>query len=188
MAKRKRRQRLTKPVLSPIMIAAEASLTAEAREHFKFRSERFAERDLEQGTMDGARMRRVACARALEGLVVKQHKASAPFLDPVHAQAASIYQGDLDACHGGQSHEIVERVHMSGSPDMAQCYQIDCLNRVARIGNRMCPDQNRSVRLVLEHRNQSLSRLWPNRAQRNAARYRIRDGLDWLAQEYGLKP
>ena len=162
--KRKPKQRPTKRQLSATEIEAEKSLPPEAREHAAYAIERFAMRDADGSTsnaLDGHRMRRVACAKALEGLVVKQPRSEGPFLTPVQAQAASVYQGDLDACHGGQSHEINERVQMSGSPDLAQCYQLDCLNRVARIGHRMHPDQNKAVRTVIENRDMSLSALWP---------------------------
>lgn len=187
--KRKPKQRLTKRQPPATEIQAENSLPAEARQHASYAVERFAMRDAEgsaSNALDGHRMRRVACAKALEGLVVKQPRSEEPFLTPVQAQAASVYQGDLDACHGGQSHEINERVQMSGSPDLAQCYQLDCLNRVARIGHRMHPDQNKAVRTVIENREMSLSALWPERTAQRRAKELIRDGLDWLAQEYGL--
>lgn len=189
MAKNRTKRKPTKRQLSATEIEAEGKLALEARQHAAYAIERFAMKDAQgdaQNALDSHRMRRVACAKALEGLAVIHHRAKQPFLDPIHLQAASVYQGDLDACHGGGSHEIVERVQSSGSPDLAQCYQLDCLNRVARIGHRMDPAQNKAVRIVLENRDMSLTRLWPERTAQRYAKERIKDGLVWLAREYGL--
>ncbi len=185
--KKTRRSRTKPKQASPLVISAEASLPPEARLHADYKAQWFQERDLEGGIMDGVRMERISCVRALEGLARRHPKAKSAFLKPYHLMAANAYHADLLGVRGQKSHELRESIDVSTDVELAMIYRVEAQAKLVKIQNRMPSDLKHVMDTVLvSFPDQSLNRIWPNRSERDKMKAKIKEGLEFLAHIYGL--
>lgn len=177
-----------KKPLTATEIAAEATVNAFARQHGEYARVAFTERDKEGGMIEGTRMRRIAPVRALEGLAVKHPKSDKPFLTEVHMMAAKKYDAMILAAQGHCDHEIKEWVDRSPSPGSRTLYHIMANDQLARLHLRMPVDHRMALACVfISSRDKTLAQVWPLRSIRDIQRKTIKDGLDWLAAEFGFR-
>ena len=183
----KTKNRIKKPQPSPLKIAAEGSLNTEARQHAEYRVVPFQERGLDRGVLDGMRMEKIACVRALEGLARRHPKARRAYLDPVHLMAANAYHADLVAFQGQKSHALREAIDVSTDVEASILYRVEARQKLIRIQNRM-PAELKNVldQILIRTPDATLVSIWSNRSERDKAKVQIRAGLEYLAVEYGL--
>ena len=184
--KKKRKSRPTKPPVSATQIAAEQSVTPEARQHAAYVSEVATERDVEGGMMDTTRMRRLAPVRPLEGMAEKHPKADSPFLEAVHIIAANKYHDMLEAARGRMNHELTETVDSSRNPEGRTLGYLEAIDSLARIRLRMPIDYASVLNLCFVlHPDKTMAEICPNRTLRNINRQIMKEALQWLAVEFG---
>lgn len=177
-----------KPQLSATEIAAETSLSPQARQQAYFIRTAYAERDHEGGMMDGHHLRRAAPVRGLESLVKPNAKRKTPFLEFFHLEAARRYHADIEKAQGYHSHELREFVQGGGGArDGAQIARLEASDRLERIRLRMDPRLRGPLDMVMiHHPDRMLSQIYLSRRARDTAKIKIKHALSWLAVEYGL--
>jgi len=183
----KTKQKRSKYTPSPLRIAAEQSLTPQARQQAGFMVCQFQERGLDGGVLDGMRLEKISCVRALEGLVRKHPKAKRAFLDPIHLMAANAYHADLIAISGQRSHVIREAIDVSSDAEAALLYRLEARSKLFQIQSKMPAEQKSLLdQIMIDFPDATLVSIWPNRTQRDRAKDKIKSALDLLAVEYGL--
>ena len=187
-SKKKIRARTLPASRSPLQQMARESITPEARErnHYKYVS--FAEKDFEGGvSLNGVRLERLACVRALEGLARKHPKRKSLFLQPYHLMAANQYHGDILAAQGHRSHAFRERIDVSSRSEGGLSSRLDVSRRLLRAAEILEPEELACLnRIMRDNPDNTMAEIWPNRTQRNTARELIKSGLHELAVLYGL--
>ncbi len=183
-----RRQKSTKPkCVSPLLVAAENSISPQARQHAGYHPQNFIERGRDGGLLDNIRLEKLACVRPLEGLARKHPKAKKAYLEPYHLMAANAYQADLDGAKGQVSHMVREVIDVSSDVEGAFIYRLEARQKLAAVQNRMPGPLLRTMNVVLvEKSDRPLAAIWPNRSDRDHAKSEIKKALTWLAIEYGL--
>ncbi len=173
---------------SPLEQIAKDSLTPEARERHAYRLTRFAEKDFEGGvSLNGMRLERLACVKALEGLARKHPKRKTVLLQAYHLMAASQYHGDLLAAQGQSSSTFRERIDVSSRSEGGLTTRLDVSRRLLRAAERLEPEELACLNRVISDRPENtMAEIWPNRTERNTARELIKSGLHELAVFYGL--
>lgn len=178
----------TQEQLTASEVAAEETVSAFIRQHGSFARIAFSERDADGGLMEGSRMRRLAPARALEGLAAKHPKTEKPFLSEHHIMAANRYHDMLEAAHGRMNHELGETVDSSPNPGGRTLAHLAANDAIARLHGRMGNDHRSVLDVIFEKRNEStMAEIWPIRSIRNGKREVIRDALAWLSVEFGYR-
>lgn len=189
MAKRKRKG--AKPVpksRSPLEQLARDSITPETDKRNGYKLVHFAEKDFDGGvSLNGMRLERLACVKALEGLARKHPKRKTLFLQAYHLMAASQYHGDLQAVQGQRSNTYRERIDVSSRSEGGLTRRLDVSRRLLRAAEVLEPEELACINTVVRDRpDESMADIWPNRTQRNTSRELIKSGLHELAVFYGL--
>ncbi len=186
MAKRKTKN-LRGPK-SPLEVAANDSVTSETKSQHDYRMTRYAERDFEGGvSLDGIRLERLACVKALEGLARTHPKRKTPFLEQYHLMAANAYHADLLATEGSRSHAFRERIDSLSHAEGALAYQMDVIQKLGRVERELGADQKSTLdRILIQMPESTMTQIWPDRTHRNKARDLIKAALHNLAILYGL--
>lgn len=189
-----RRRKKRKPVQklvqsrSPLEQLAQDSVTAETRARQSYRLVRFAEKDFEGGvSLNGMRLERLACVKALEGLARKHPKRKSVFLEAYHLMAASEYHRDILAAQGHRDNSYRERIDVSSRSEGGLTQRLDVSRRLLRAAEVLEPEELACLnRIIRDKPDSTMSELWHNRSERNTARELIRSGLHELAVFYGL--
>ena len=173
--------------VSPLVTAAEQTISNPGVRRQAFIPRWFKERGLDGGMLDNVRMEKIACIRPLEGLARCHLKARRAFLQPHHLMAANAYHADLLALRGQRSHEVREAIDFSADVEAALVYRVEAAQKLSRIQNQMPNEQLNVLDTIFVQRpDHTLARIWPNRSDRDHAKEKIRSALDFLAVEYGL--
>ncbi len=186
MAKRKVRN--MPKARSPLEVAARESVTRETGARHDYVLSYFAERDFEGGvSLNGIRLERRACVKALEGLARKHPKRKKPFLEGYHITAANMYHGDLMAMEGHRDHSYRERIDVSSSSEGGLAHRLDVTARLQRLILVLGQADTAIInRVIVDRPDSSMAEIWPDRTDRNKARDRIKEALTKLAIHYGL--
>lgn len=173
---------------SPLEQIARDSITAETRARQSYRLVRFAEKDFEGGvSLNGMRLERLACVKALEGLARKHPKRKSVFLEAYHLMAASQYHGDILAAQGNRDNSYRERIDVSSRSEGGLTRRLDVSRRLLRAAEVLEPEELAFLnRVIRDKPDSTMAELWPNRTERNTARELIKSGLHELAVFYGL--
>ncbi len=173
---------------SPLEQLARDSITEQARDRHSYQMVRFAEKDFEGGvSLNGMRLERLACVKALEGLARKHPKRKTLFLQAYHLMAASRYHGDVQAAQGHRSSTFRERIDVSASREGGLTRRLDVSRRLLRTAEALEPEELAVLNRVIRDRpDESMADIWPNRTERNTARELIKSGLHELAVFYGI--
>ncbi len=189
MARRKRRP-TSKPVRSrsPLEQIAKDSITPETGAQQGYKLVRFAEKDFDGGvSLNGMRLERLACVKALEGLARKHPKRKSRFLEAYHLMAGSHYHADLLAAQGHRNATYRERIDISSQGEGHITRRLDISRRLLRAAEKLEPEElaclNRAIR---DRPDATMAEIWPNRTERNTARELIKSGLHELAVFYGI--
>lgn len=176
------------PSRSPLEQVARDSITPEAAQRQNYKLVRFAEKDFEGGvSLDGMRLERLACVKALEGLARKHPKRKTLFLSPYHLLAASQYHGDIQSVQGQRSSTYRERIDVSSRSEGGLTRRLDVSRRLLRAAEVLEPEELACINQVIRDRpDESMAEIWPSRTERNTARELIKSGLHELAVFYGL--
>jgi len=189
MAKRTRKAKPTKPVLSATQLRAEESVGEDVRKHAEYKLEAHGVHDTEGGVMDGHHLRRLACARGLEAFVKANAKRKTVLITEPMLRAASSYQADVEASHGSSSHEIKVFVdRSSGGVELVSQQRIDAAKRISQINSRMSPTLRVIVdAVVINNPDKMFTEVFAplTRRKLDSVRDKLLDGLAWLAVEYG---
>jgi len=186
MSRRKNRSAPQTP--SPLEKIARESVTPEAANRQTYRLTRFAEKDFEGGvSLNGMRLERLACVKALEGLARKHPKRKTLFLQAYHLMAASQFHGDVLAAQGHRSNAFRERIDISTRSEGGLGRRLDVSRRLLRAAEVLEPEELACLNRVIRDRpDKSMADIWPNRTERNTARELIKSGLHELAVFYGI--
>ena len=186
MARRKNKSVPHTP--SPLEQIARESITPEAASRQAYRLTRFAEKDFEGGvSLNGMRLERLACVKALEGLARKHPKRKTLFLQAYHLMAASEYHGDILAAQGHRSNAFRERIDISARSEGGLGRRLDVSRRLLRAAEVLEPEELACLnKIIRDCPEESMADLWPNRTARNTARELIKSGLHELAVFYGI--
>jgi len=186
MAKKKRKS--IPAARSPLEQVARDSLTGESKRQQAYRLVRFAEKDFEGGiSLNGMRMERLACVKALEGLARKHPKRKSIFLEHYHLMAASQYHSDLLAAQGQSSTTFRERIDVNADRDGGLHRRLDISRRILHAAEKLEPEELTVLhRIIRDRPDNTMAEIWPNRTERNTARELIKSGLHELAVFYGL--
>ena len=186
MAKRKTKN-LRGPK-SPLELAANDSVTPEAKVQHDYRLTRYAERDFEGGvSLDGIRLERIACVKALEGLARAHPKRKTPFLEQYHLMAANAYHADLLATEGSRSHAFRERIDASSSSEGGLAHRMDVMQKLGHVEAELGAKKKAILdRILVQLPDNTMTQIWPDRTHRNKARDLIKSALHDLAILYGL--
>ena len=174
---------------SATRIAAAQSLNEHARKKASYEIHEHGDRDSDGNVIDGHHLRRTACAKGLERFAKPHSTRSQPFLQTYHLVAASMYQTDVEAAQGSFSHEIKPFVDKSGEVQSVSQKRIDAAKKIGQINIRMNPTQRVVVdTLVVYNPDKSFSEAFmkPGQKKRDKIKGHLRDGLHWLAIEYGI--
>ena len=190
MAKRRKKTAARKLAASrsPLEQIARDSVTAETRAQQVYRLVKFAEKDFEGGvSLNGMRLERLACVKALEGLARKHPKRKSIFLESFHLLAASQYHGDLLSAQGHRDNSYRERIDVSSRSEGGLSARLDVSRRLLRAAEVLEPEELSCINRILRDRpDNSMAELWRNRTERNSARELIKSGLHELAVFYGI--
>jgi len=187
-----RRKRKSTPKLvqsrSPLEQIARDSIPPETGQQQAYKLVRFAEKDFEGGvSLNGMRLERLACVRALEGLARKHPKRKSLFLQSYHLMAASQYHGDLLQAEGYRNKSYRERIDVSSRSESGIARRLDISRRLLRAAEKLEPEELACINTIIrDHPDSTMAEIWPNRTQRNTARELIKSGLHELAVFYGL--
>ena len=173
---------------SPLELAANDSVSHQARLRHEYRMAKFAERDRQGGVgLNGMRLERLACVKALEGLARSHPKRKSPFLEPYHLMAANAYHADLLAIEGRSSHAFKERIDTMHKTESGLTHRLDVLQKIGKVDRELGEDAHLILKRILVDRpDDTLAQIWPNRTDQNKARDLIKSGLCQLAVIYGL--
>lgn len=186
MAKRKSKQ--VPQIRSPLEVAARQSVTDQAQDQYAYSLRHFAERDFEGGVgLNGMRLERLACVKALEGLARSHPKRKFGFLEAYHLMAANAYHADLLALQGHRSSAYKERIDVSSKSEAGLAHRMDVSQKLSRIDQLLSPEDKAVLnRIIIDLPDFTVAQIWPNRTARNKARDHIKSGLHQLAIIYGL--
>lgn len=190
MAKRRKKgaaQKLPKSY-SPLAQIARDSVTDEARAQQAYRLTNFAEKDFDGGvSLNGMRLERLACVKALEGLARKHPKRKLNFLNGHHLMAASQYHADILAAQGHRDNSYRERIDISSRSEGGLSRRLDVSRRLLRAAEALEPQELACLNTIIRDKpGKSMIDIWPNRTERNTARELIKSGLHELAVFYGI--
>ena len=186
MARKKRKG--APPSKSPLEVLARQSITPETGARQAYILTRFAEKDFEGGvSLNGMRLERLACVKALEGLARKHPKRKTLFLQAYHLLAASQYHSDIFASRGHRSHVFRERIDVSSRSEAGLSRRLDVSRRLLRAAEVLEPEELACInRIIRDMPDSSMADIWSNRTERNTARELIKSGLHELAVFYGI--
>lgn len=138
-------------------------------------------------SLNGMRLERLACVKALEGLARKHPKRKTVFLENYHLMAASAYQGDLLAMEGHRNSAYRERIDVSSSGDGGLVRRLDAAERLTYIKSKLPKEELTALDVIITKMPEnSMAEIWPGRTDRNKARDYLKGGLHKLAVIYGL--
>lgn len=190
MAKRRKKRAAQKvpKSKSPLEQIARDSVTSETRHRNAYKMVRFAEKDFEGGvSLNGMRLERLACVKALEGLARKHPKRKTLFLQAYHLMAATQYHGDILAAQGHRDGTYRERIDVSSRSEGGLSQRLDVSRRLLRAAEALEPEELACLNAIIRDKPEAtMVDLWPNRTQRNTARELIKSGLHELAVFYGI--
>jgi len=185
---KKRSRKGLPPAVSPLVQLARDSATPETQAQHVFGVVRFAEKDFEGGvSLNGMRLERLACVKALEGLARKHPKRKSIFLEAYHLVAANQYHSDILAAQGHRDNSYRERIDVSSRSEGGLSQRLDVSRRLLRTAEALEPEELACLNIIIRDKpDSSMTDIWPNRKERNTARELIKSGLHELAVFYGM--
>jgi len=173
---------------SPLVIQARESLSKQAQQRYGYKIHHYAEKDFEGGiSLNGVRLERLACVKALEGLARSHPRRKTRFLDEFHLIAANLYHADILFSIGHRSLAFQERVDISRSGDGGISRRLEVLDRLEQIAKTLdLAEHSVLTRIMRDMPDHTMAQIWPNRNERNASRDLIKSALHKLAIYYGI--